>query len=328
MTVNIIEQIQTQYISEMQQKYINKCAESTLKIQSDDQLKYLNFANLFPIFRLEVHSCVNISFQFSAPNITCLVVRMSKVTQLSGLNQMQQLVELQLYANNISDLSPLRLLTNLVKLDLAYNKITNINPLKALANLQYLILSGNKIQCIFCLKYLTNLMHLDISQNQIINISPLSQLQNIKFLFMQQNQIISISPLNNLQKLTNVSLQFNFITDFGQISLHLEQNAQIIAAYNGVLMQQRKVHKQYAYYFEPQNEPNYLQNVISKRLELIYNANTVERNKNTELKIDLVKDRIRQFKQKVLKISELMQKCQIEMYERINRIVGQEQASQ
>ncbi|CAL6061886.1 leucine_Rich Repeat (LRR)-containing protein [Hexamita inflata] len=327
MAVNIVEQIQAQYISEMQQKYINEYAESRLKIQSDDQLKYISFVNIFPIFRLEVHSCVNISFQFSTPNITCLAVRMSKVTQLSGLNQMQQLVELQLYANNISDLSPLRFLTNLVKLDLAYNQITNINPLKALTNLQYLILSGNKIQCIFCLKYLTNLMHLDISQNQIINISPLSQLQNIRFLFMQQNQIISISPLNSL-KLTNVNLQFNFITDFGQISLHLEQNAQIIAAYNGVLMQQRKVHKQHVYYFEPQTEPNYQQNVISKRLEMIYNANTVERNKNTELKIDSVKDRTRQFKEKVLKIENKMQKCQIEMFERINRIVGQEQASQ
>ena len=96
------------------------------------------------------------------------------ITEVIGLNQLQDLEELNLSKNKISEITDLENLKNLKKLDLSENQIINI---KGLENL-------------------TNLIQLDLSKNQLKNI-------NINFDSVKKTYyiIIHINIITNIWKL-------------------------------------------------------------------------------------------------------------------------------
>jgi len=75
--------------------------------------------------------------------------------------------------NKISDLSPLAGLTNLMRLWLHDNIINGVAPLAGLKSLQTLNLNGNNIADISPLAGLANLRELELSDNNISDVSTL-----------------------------------------------------------------------------------------------------------------------------------------------------------
>lgn len=82
--------------------------------------------------------------------------------------------ELSVRKKNISNISGIENLTNLIHLDLSFNKINNIEPVSKLTGLLDLHLDSNQISNIEPLRGLTNLIGLSLGSNRIKNYSPIS----------------------------------------------------------------------------------------------------------------------------------------------------------
>ena len=119
--------------------------------------------------------------------------------------------------NKISDLTPLESLTSLVELDLGYNAVSNLYPLRNLTNLKWLRLEENRITDVSPLADLTNLEHLYLNNhfyspqwtgnNEIKDLAPLRNLINLKRLDVEHNPIgLSISVVRNFPKLKALNI--------------------------------------------------------------------------------------------------------------------------
>jgi len=91
----------------------------------------------------------------------------SGIKDLSGIENLTNLVYLDLDWSPLEDISQLSQLTNLTTLKLYNNKISDLSPLHGLINLKILLLSDNKISDVNALKGLTNLKTLDLRRNLV-----------------------------------------------------------------------------------------------------------------------------------------------------------------
>ena len=70
----------------------------------------------------------------------------AKVSNLTGLTDLNKLESLTLYKTAVSDLSPLANgLQNLEELDLRYTVVSDLTPLTGLKNIGYLYLGGTSV---------------------------------------------------------------------------------------------------------------------------------------------------------------------------------------
>jgi Leucine-rich repeat (LRR) protein len=126
------------------------------------------------------------------------------IQDISGLQYMTNLSELDLTGNSVSDLTPLAALyaaTEGAKLHhvyLAENLITDITPLAGMTRLETLDLTANQIQDVTPLyrEYgLYGLTWLSLAGNQIQDVAGLRNLTELEFLALDQNRITDIAPL-------------------------------------------------------------------------------------------------------------------------------------
>ena len=89
------------------------------------------------------------------------------IRDLSFLEGLNQLKELDLWDNDIEDLSPLASLTGLRKLWLPYNLISDLTPLAGLDRLVELMVYGNQITSLEPLRGLTSLNALNLRGNPL-----------------------------------------------------------------------------------------------------------------------------------------------------------------
>lgn len=89
------------------------------------------------------------------------------IRDLSFLERLPQIKELDLWDNDIEDLSPLASLTGLKELWLPYNLISDLSPLAGLDKLMKLNIYGNHIASLEPLRGLTNLNQLDLRGNPL-----------------------------------------------------------------------------------------------------------------------------------------------------------------
>lgn len=141
-----------------------------------------------------------------------------KITDITGIENFTNLMDLRLYYNNISDISALSGLTNLTRLRLRFNNISEISELSGLTNLTILDLGHNEISDISALSGLTNLTGLDLDTNNISDISALSGLTNLTILDLGVNNISEISTLSGLTNLEQLGLQINNISKINVLS--------------------------------------------------------------------------------------------------------------
>ena len=115
--------------------------------------------------------------------------KISEITQIQGLDQLQDLSELNLDNNQISEIKGLENLINLEILSLENNKITEIKGIEKLSKLESLNLNSNRIKEIKDLNSLKNLKELLLWDNQITEIKNLQNLDNLKILGLSGNPV-------------------------------------------------------------------------------------------------------------------------------------------
>ena len=152
-----------------------------------------------------------------------------KITDLTGIEALSQLTNINLRNNNISDFSILSRLPNLQSLDIRYNGLTNLNSLKDVKQLQQLDASNNNITDISGLSGMTKLQDLLLSNNNIgNNLEPVSDLANLLTLSLSNNGITSVSNLSKL-KLGSLYLDYNGISDISVIN---RENIKVLSIEN------------------------------------------------------------------------------------------------
>ena len=115
---------------------------------------------------------------------------------------------------DISQISGLDELSDLVLLDLSENQITEISGLSNLKDLRVLSLSDNKITEIKGLENLINLKVLDLRRNQISEIKRLGNLTNLEQLTLSHNNISELKGLEDLTNLSFLALRYNPLFDW------------------------------------------------------------------------------------------------------------------
>lgn len=124
-----------------------------------------------------------------------------QITNLSGIEKFNSLINLNLSKNTISEISSLSELVNLKNLNLSNNTISNIRTISSLTNLTNLNLSSNKISDISSLSNLSKLQELDLSNNTISTATVINNLNALTVLNISQN-----SSLANLSDVLNSNL--------------------------------------------------------------------------------------------------------------------------
>ncbi|MCC3419248.1 MAG: leucine-rich repeat domain-containing protein [Microcoleus sp. PH2017_07_MST_O_A] len=146
-------------------------------------------------------------------NRTSLSFVSDRISDLTALLFLTDLIDLNLENNQISDLTPLQSLTNLTTLclntnqisdltPLQSNQISDLTPLQSLRNLTYLGLGNNQISDLTPLQSLTNLTYLNLDNNQISDLIPLQYLTKLNYLKLEKNQLPDSTPLQSLWKVT------------------------------------------------------------------------------------------------------------------------------
>ncbi|CAL5997773.1 Conserved_hypothetical protein [Hexamita inflata] len=202
----------------------------SLNIQNDDELENLAFVNAFNIHKLVLQSCKNVKFQGVA-NVKVLQVKNCGLKNLEGIQNWNQLLEINLDDNELENVTELGNLSQLQSLSLRSNKIENVDSLKELVNLTSINLQNNQIQNIESLKGLVNLTSINLQNNQIQNIESLKGLVNLTSINLQNNQIQNIESLKGLVNLTSINLQNNQIQNIESLkglvnltSINLQNN--------------------------------------------------------------------------------------------------------
>lgn len=155
-------------------------------------------------------------------NLQDLELAANQVSDISNLKSLTKLKWLNLLGNQVSDISSLERLTNLYELNLCLNKVSDISALKGLTNLNILNLAINKISDISSLKELTNLKNLELGSNNISDISALKELTSLTNLDLSNNKISDISALKKLTRLNSLNLNGNPISNADKEALKKE----------------------------------------------------------------------------------------------------------
>ncbi|CAL6068479.1 leucine-rich_repeat domain-containing protein [Hexamita inflata] len=218
------------------QKYAQFVKDKTLIIKGEQNLVDLRIFDYMQIENLYLFECYNFNFLEVPLNIRKLVVNQCNLQDLNGLEQMQQLSDLNLRKNRIINIFNITKIKNLRKLDLAQNNICMLDDINSLNQLTSLDLSSNKIQqinqlsemsqilqlnlnhnSICCgndLQVLINLNQLSISSNKLQNIHFVQNLINLKLLDISFNQIVKIEEVQYLKQLADLRLDGNRIESF------------------------------------------------------------------------------------------------------------------
>lgn len=128
------------------------------------------------------------------------------VSEIPDFQYHNNLIWVDLQANDIELIDSLTALKNLRELNLSENKIQDISPLRELIEIQELEIAWNKITDVSPLENLIELVNLDISSNQITDVTPLAKLNKLLWLNLSDNSLKDIRPLSELKQLTSLNL--------------------------------------------------------------------------------------------------------------------------
>lgn len=139
--------------------------------------------------------------------LTILSVAHNKLESIDELKASTQLQQLKIQDNKISDISVIDNMKQLILLNAMDNQITDISCLKNLVSLETLILSKNNIKDISALENLNALTELRLADNkEIVNIDVLSKLDHLQVLILSNTKVTDISPLYGLKELQLLDL--------------------------------------------------------------------------------------------------------------------------
>ncbi|CAL6070070.1 leucine-rich_repeat domain-containing protein [Hexamita inflata] len=199
-------------------KFKDSVKNSELTIHCDEQIKDIKFVDQLPVTSIILLNCVNIQFKRTPCQITHLSIENCNLTNMTGIEQMNQLRVLNLTNNLISNLSGIQQLQQLSSLNLNGNKLFNFNEISQLKQLTDLSLSNNDINDLNGIEQMIQLQNLNLSNNYINSVSGIEKLEQLRSLNLNNNRIFFIQPVQNLINLSNFSADYNFITDFSTLT--------------------------------------------------------------------------------------------------------------
>ena len=141
-----------------------------------------------------------------------------RIKDLTGLEHMVALFELELSSHAVRDLAPLQNLTNLTRLDLSFNEVSDLTPLQNLRELRTLVLTGNEVRDFTPLQNLPNLETLYLTGNEVSDLTSLQNLPNLRTLALNNNNgLRDFTPLQNLPNLRALEANRSQITDISSL---------------------------------------------------------------------------------------------------------------
>ncbi|CAL5990766.1 leucine-rich_repeat domain-containing protein [Hexamita inflata] len=166
---------------------IKDCLNTPLATISDNQIiKQFGFVDFCKTQQVSITNCPNISFE-NCPRIPIkLKINKCGLQTITGISEMQQIVEL----------------------DLGFNSIRHINELEALVNLQVLNLQNNDIYRISSLGNLKQLKSVNLTNNKVIFSQPLNYMKGQ--LLIDNNLVTDNVALKNQNKPQLIDYQ-NFL---------------------------------------------------------------------------------------------------------------------
>ncbi|CAL6055480.1 Conserved_hypothetical protein [Hexamita inflata] len=201
------------YDLKMVQQYKQLTNQGFLMISPDQNIQSFQFVDILGITNLIVFGCKQLKFDRTPLIVQQLYVQCCKLESVNGIFQMSQLIELNLYDNNLND----------------------IHQLKPLVNLQKLCIHDNKIVDISVIQFMVNLYELLLNNNQIIHVNALENLKQLQLLNIQENYIQDYSCIKHCriqsgaQKMpTRLQILFSkklkHIFDFSESKIKFRQN--------------------------------------------------------------------------------------------------------
>ena len=125
---------------------------------------------------------------------------------------------LQATIDGVEDLTGLECMTSVQELDLSTNRISDIRPLSVLQRLETIVMTLNYVVDIGPLYHLDGLKVLGLGSNDITDISGIENLERLEKLFLPENSIEDISPLAGLVELKMLTLNGNEISDLAPLA--------------------------------------------------------------------------------------------------------------
>ena len=150
-------------------------------------------------------------------NVTHLFLGSNNISDITPLQYLPYLTDLEVNRNQISDLRQLRYLPNLTSLRIGNNPVNDFTPLRYLVNLEEIFMGPSSITDLTPLQTLTNLTVISINSAQISDLSPLQSLMNLTYISMGSNQIDDLSPIQTLTNLTLIDMTHNQIDDLSPL---------------------------------------------------------------------------------------------------------------
>ena len=141
-----------------------------------------------------------------------IVAESVDVSDLSGLEEFQALLRLDLDGNPVSDLTPLRTLTKLRELSLSDSLVSDLAPLAGLKQLKYLNLAGSRVSDLTPLAGCGGLTTLSLRGNDVTDLTPLGFLTGLTTLDLADNRVADLSALYSLTGLSLLDLRGNPLT--------------------------------------------------------------------------------------------------------------------
>ncbi|CAL6068563.1 Conserved_hypothetical protein [Hexamita inflata] len=176
---------------------------TNLRFQDNADLKQFGFIDALKSQELTITNCPNISFE-NCPRIPIkLNINKCRLQSITGIFEMQQIVELDLGFNNIRHINELEALVNLQMLNLQNNDIYRINALGSLKQLKSVNLTYNKVIFSQPLNLIKGQLLLDnnlVTDNIALKNQQKPQLINYKNFLgpnSTENQINELAQINN-----------------------------------------------------------------------------------------------------------------------------------
>ncbi|CAL6030197.1 leucine-rich_repeat-containing protein [Hexamita inflata] len=225
-------------IKDLQQKQQQQHILENIFVIEDFKLSSLCIADQFvnDNTQLIVKKCCNLTLEDISTKVHNLALTACKLSELNGIEKMQQLTSLTIsnktYINlalinelhnlinlNISNNSigsnklDLSKLSKLIALDISENNITKIKDKKITFPVNLKCLSVRKNQMTEFKIHLNNavLIDLDLSENQLKDITNIGFLQSLTKLNLSQNGITDLTPIYNNLNLIELDVSHNYM---------------------------------------------------------------------------------------------------------------------
>ena len=150
---------------------------------------------------------------FKGKGITWLFLDWNEITDLTPLQNLEELTKVSFSGNSVTDLTPLSKLPNLKNITGINNKIETIEPLTDLQNIEYICLDGNNISSINSIMAWQNLKEMSFNNNKIKEMPDLTKLTQLRTIDLSNNLINNINKISTAQTLEKLEIDNNQITD-------------------------------------------------------------------------------------------------------------------